>query len=228
LFGYFGHDSYKLLEKNTSAIFRSCDVIFEEGTTHYARQPTPISFIDENDPFSYRPNNQIQVIEEDRNHKIERKLKQEPVRPLLQVIASRPSTISNLHKDEHKKNTDLTTQTTNIPLTELPVNEYGSQHDDGEASLTTRRSQCIPKPLNRLMESKEYLSRPYIFSVDTDTWIPRTFNKAMRKPELWWELMVKEFKMLKEQGVCKGTPPFPPLNGMTTLRSYLSLFTSDT
>jgi len=30
------------------------------------------------------------------------------------------------------------------------------------------------------------------------------------------------------RGKCKGTPPFPPLNGMTTLRSYLSLFTSDT
>jgi len=27
---------------------------------------------------------------------------------------------------------------------------------------------------------------------------------------------------------CKGTPLFPPLNTMTTLRSYLSLFTSDT
>jgi len=27
---------------------------------------------------------------------------------------------------------------------------------------------------------------------------------------------------------CKGTPPFPPLNAMTILRSYLSLFTSDT
>jgi len=27
---------------------------------------------------------------------------------------------------------------------------------------------------------------------------------------------------------CKGTPPFLPLNGMTTLWSYLSLFTSDT
>jgi len=27
---------------------------------------------------------------------------------------------------------------------------------------------------------------------------------------------------------CKGTPPFLPLNSMTTLRSYLSLFTSGT
>jgi len=57
LLGYFGHDSYKLLEKNTGAIFRSRDVIFEEGITYYARQPTPISFTDENDPFSYRPGN---------------------------------------------------------------------------------------------------------------------------------------------------------------------------
>ena len=93
------------------------------------------------------------------------------------------------------------TQTTNIPLTGPPINEYGSQHDDGEASLATRRSRRTPKPSNRLMESQEYLSRPHIFSVDTDTWIPRTFNEAMRKPELWWEPMVKEFEMLKERGV---------------------------
>jgi len=93
------------------------------------------------------------------------------------------------------------TQTTNIPLTELPVNKYGSQHNDGEVSLATRRSQHIPKPLNQLMESQEYLSQPHTFSVNTNTWIPRTFNEAMRKPELWWEPMVKEFEMLKEQDV---------------------------
>jgi len=29
-------------------------------------------------------------------------------------------------------------------------------------------------------------------------------------------------------GHCKGIPPFLPLNAMTTLRSYLSLFTSGT
>ena len=126
LLGYFGHDSYKLLEKNTSTIFRSHNVIFEEGITYYARQPTPISFTDKNDPFPYRQSNQIQMIEKNKNHRIKRELEQEPVGPSLQVIAPWPSTISNLHKDKHKKNTDLTTQTTNILLTELPVNEYGS------------------------------------------------------------------------------------------------------
>ena len=33
---------------------------------------------------------------------------------------------------------------------------------------------------------------------------------------------------LEGGGKCKGTPPFLPQNGMTTLRSYLSLFTGDT
>jgi len=27
------------------------------------------------------------------------------------------------------------------------------------------------------------------------------FNEAMKKPELWWEPMVKEFEMLKEHEV---------------------------
>jgi len=86
LLGYFGHNGYKLLEKNTGAIFRSRDVMFKEGITHYARQPTPISFTDKNNPFPYRPSNQIQVIEKDRNHRMERELEQEPVGPSLQVI----------------------------------------------------------------------------------------------------------------------------------------------
>jgi len=34
LLGYFGHNGYKLLDKSTGAIFKSRDVIFEEGITH--------------------------------------------------------------------------------------------------------------------------------------------------------------------------------------------------
>jgi len=40
-------------------------------------------------------------------------------------------------------------------------------------------------------------------------------------------LLLQDVAILKG-GEYKGTPPFPPLNAMTTLRSYLSLFTSDT
>jgi len=51
------------------------------------------------------------------------------------------------------------------------------------------------------MESQKYLSQPHTFVVDTKTWIPKMFNEAMKKPKLWWELIVKKFKMLKEHEV---------------------------
>jgi len=34
---YFGHDGYKLLDKSTSAIFKSRDVIFKERITYLAK-----------------------------------------------------------------------------------------------------------------------------------------------------------------------------------------------
>ena len=37
ILGYFGHNGYKLLDKSTSVVFRSWDVIFEEGITYIAK-----------------------------------------------------------------------------------------------------------------------------------------------------------------------------------------------
>jgi len=55
LIGYFGHKSYKLLNRTTGAIFRSKDVIFEEEMTHLAKQPTPTVFSEEDNPFPLKP-----------------------------------------------------------------------------------------------------------------------------------------------------------------------------
>jgi len=55
LIGYFGHGSYKLLNRMTEAIFRSRDVIFEEGMTHLAKQPTPTVFLEEDNSFPLKP-----------------------------------------------------------------------------------------------------------------------------------------------------------------------------
>jgi len=145
----------------------------------------------------------MQAIKENRNYRVEEELKQKPIGPSLQVITPQPLTIRKLHKDEHKRNTNPMTKTTNILLTELLANEYGSQYDDREAPLAARRSQHTPKLSNWLMESQGYLSQPHIFSMDTDTWILRTFNKVMRKPKLWWEPMVMKIEILKKQSVFK-------------------------
>ena len=195
LLGYFGHDGYKLLERDTGAIFRSRNVIFKERTTHYVKQLTPTPFTDEDDPFPYRSNNQTQIIEENRNNDIEGGSEHELVGPPLQVIAPRPLTITELYKDKHE---GIAIQTSNKPPPEPPANDYELQYNDNNILLAVRRSQRPPKLTNRLIESREYLSQPHTFAVDTDTWIPKTFNEAMKKPDLWWEPMVKEFEILKE------------------------------
>ena len=64
-------------------------------------------------------------------------------------------------------------------------------------------------------------------------WHPVAFySKSLSSVEQNYEIHDKEMlaiiRTLEEWRHCKGTPPFPPLNTMTTLWSYLSLFTSDT
>jgi len=51
LLGYFGREGYKLLDRETGSVFRSRDVIFEEGSTNYASQPTQTDINADNDPF---------------------------------------------------------------------------------------------------------------------------------------------------------------------------------
>ena len=42
--------------------------------------------------------------------------------------------------------------------------------------------------------------------VDSDTWVPKTFKEAMKRADLWWEPMVREFEMLKERCVFEVVP----------------------
>jgi len=67
LLGYFGHDGYKLLNKSTGAIFKSQDIIFEEGTTHLVKQPIPVVFYDDNDPFIYKSQLNSNTVSSDNN-----------------------------------------------------------------------------------------------------------------------------------------------------------------
>jgi len=56
------------------------------------------------------------------------------------------------------------------------------------------------------------------------TYTVQFLSKFSKNPgKSYWKAVKRVFQYLKET-CCKGTPPFLPLNGMTTLRSYLSLF----
>ena len=55
LIGYFGHDAYRLLDRTMGKLFRSQDVIFEEGTGHRTLDAPPVSNEGETDHVILQP-----------------------------------------------------------------------------------------------------------------------------------------------------------------------------
>ena len=97
LLGYFGHNGYKLLNKNTGTIFKSRNVIFKEETTHLAKQPTSTVLSDNNDPFADKPQQNDNIIGPSDDPK------PEPTPPPIHGITPRPLASSNLHKNKDKE-----------------------------------------------------------------------------------------------------------------------------
>ena len=120
LLGYFGRDGYKLLDKSTGAVFKLRDVIFEEGTTHLAKQPTPVVFYNDNDPFIYKllPNNNATSPDNGTSPN--------PTSPPIQGIAPRPLANCDVHNDS--KDTQRTpTNNNTATTTEKELDEESSK-----------------------------------------------------------------------------------------------------
>ena len=100
LLGYFGHNGYKLLDKTTGTVFKSRDVIFEEGTTHIARQPTLAILYDNNNPFIYNslPNNNAASPNNNAST--------DQIPLSIQGITPRPLASYDLHKNTQRTSTD--------------------------------------------------------------------------------------------------------------------------
>jgi len=45
------------------------------------------------------------------------------------------------------------------------------------------------------------MNRPMVNYAENDNWISRTFKKAMKRPNLWWEPIVAEIAMLKAKEI---------------------------
>ena len=208
LLGYFGRELYKLLERASGTIFKSRDVIFEEGITHFSSQPKPTIFSEDNDPFVYKQNPE-KPPEIGTANKRDPEKDQSNNNPLFQGIAPRPMPISDLHKDEEtRKAAYKAPNSTQIPETSSQNNleQPEPPKQDIDMPLAIRRPRREPKPSSQLIESREYLNRPSVFATNTDTWVPKTFYEAMKRPDLWWSPMVQEFEMLKERAVFELVP----------------------
>jgi len=134
LLGYFGRDGYKLLEKNTGTIFKSRDVIFEEGITHLAKQPTPTTFFYDDNLFIDKP------WQNDDEIRGKEDLKPEPTPLLMHGIAPRPLPSSELHKDNDNEQTISSANDIISTITKNSVN------DSDDLPLALRKPRRTVKP----------------------------------------------------------------------------------
>jgi hypothetical protein len=76
-------------------------------------------------------------------------------------------------------------------------------------SIATRRSRREVRTSSRMKDSLEYLGRTRANVASTtvdDLSVPKTFIDAMRRPELWFEPMVKEIQTVRDKGVYRLVP----------------------
>jgi len=106
LLGYFGHNGYKLLDKSTGAVLRSWNIIFEEGITHIAKQPNPIIFNKENNPFQLSLELKTETKQESTPENPNPNLG--PNSDPLQATAPRPLPIPRIHDEERESNETFT------------------------------------------------------------------------------------------------------------------------
>jgi len=95
LLGYYGHEAYKLLDRATGSVFKSRDVIFEEGQTHFARQPVPTRFSEEDDPFPITAQHEPDKTNPSENTETH----YSDIQP-TQGIAPRPHSMQDLHPQD--------------------------------------------------------------------------------------------------------------------------------
>jgi len=107
LLGYFGHNSYKLLDGSTGMVFKLRDVIFEERITHLAKQPISTIITDDDDIFTYKP----QLNSDTTNSDNIKKLEHLPL--LIQEIAPRLLDNCGLHKETNDDTIITTTKVSN-------------------------------------------------------------------------------------------------------------------
>ena len=132
LLGYFGHNGYKLLDKSTSTIFKSRDVIFEEGITHLAKQSTPTVLSDDNDLFVIRlqQNGNMDVVKNNP--------KPEPILLPTHRIVPRPLPSSEPHGTDNDNIPDTNNST--------PTTTENPNNDPDNLPLALRKPWRTVKP----------------------------------------------------------------------------------
>ena len=116
-----------------------------------------------------------------------------------------------------------------IPL-DLAADFSCSTAKANETPLALRREKRDQRPSARMRESLEYLKNAsaHMASVaENDAWIPKTYQEAVSRPDLWWPPMAEELEMLKERGVYKVVPRLKGKNVVQSKWVFAPKFDAD-
>jgi len=113
----------------------------------------------------------------------------------LQQVAPRPLATTELHDTEKE-------------VENLPIQYMATSADEHTLNLplALRHTRREPRPTEKLKDSLEYLQQPFAHLADSNNDVPKTYNQAMKRPDLWLESMTKEIEMLKAREVFKIVP----------------------
>jgi len=196
MIGYYDRSGYKLLDHTTGAVFKSRDIIFEESRSHYSTDPI-VSFPDAEilsnpHPMVIAPRSK-QTTQLHSMPLISTQLISPPISTNSPILAPKPGPIT--------PQTILNSPDNEVSDTIMP---------GGDKPIAIWRSRREVRPLARMKESLEYLSRPTASMVNTTTYndnaILTTFNQAMKQPDLWMEPMLKKLAIMKEKEVFHTMP----------------------
>lgn len=213
LLGYFGRGAYRLLDRATGKIFKSRDVIFDEGTGH--RTPGSntegdydFSQIDDNLPLPIFPELaptpvikpepiEAKVPIENRDNPGDLDHRAHGLAPAHDILPSAPPT-ANLPPPP------------DIPHPSTEATNPGPRRSGRLAQAAEKRAAIAN--VNSVAVTDETMRNIMIFMVELDNaaamlvnpednWIPRTYTEAMTRPDLWKEPMDAEMERMKQHEV---------------------------
>ncbi|GLB39961.1 putative reverse transcriptase (RNA-dependent DNA polymerase) [Lyophyllum shimeji] len=176
LIGYFGRGDYKLLDRSNGSIFRSRDVIFEEGSAHRTLSS------------SAGPTTEGETLDDF--------LPDEPVAPVAgpapPALAPAPAPVL-LPPAPSPVIPRRSERIRNPSAAAVGAIETEARIEEGaEKGLDWARDNAVPTNTALLTTPK---------STDDYHWFPRSYSEAMTRPDLWKEPMDKEIARMHERKV---------------------------
>jgi hypothetical protein len=217
LIGYFGRDAYRLLDKSTGKVYRSRDVIFEEGIGHRTLSPLPVSNEGELDHVVLQPTDNAPIPDAGL---VPAHITTEstPPQPVQSVPVPNPQVTRRSARVKHPSEALLRSQ-----ASERDVEEAASL---GKEWATNDATTGI---LSAYIESTalETTTNTTSFPDPENFWLPNSYAEAMTCPDIWAEPIEKELRVIKDRNVWEEIDPPPDVRTIGTRWTFANKYDSN-